>query len=232
MTGQKRGLRLQHGSPTIWVTIDTETVPEAIEIGHTALAAGAHWLEAGTPLISSEGIRAIEALVNTFKQSTIVADFKTMDGGDLDVKMAAKAGAHVITVMAAAEDATILKTVESAQKYSIGVVADILAVKDKPKRAKEVEQLGVDAIFVHTGFDERRLDPSRNPLLDLPDVLGSVQIPVAVGGGITSETANKAVAMGAQLVVVSTTTGTTPFESVIRGVVDRPGKDCSSARKK
>jgi 3-hexulose-6-phosphate synthase/6-phospho-3-hexuloisomerase len=181
-------------------------------------------LEAGTPLISSQGIRAIEALVKSFTGSTIVADFKTMDGGDLDVGMAARAGAHVITVMAVAEDATIIKTVETAQKHSVRVIADVLAAKDKPKRARKVAELGVDGIFVHTGFDERRLDPSRNPLTDLPGVLRSVQVPVAVGGGITSEVANKAIDMGARIVVVSTTTATSPFENVIRSVLDRPAR--------
>ena len=224
MTGQRRGLRLQDTGPTIWVTIDTETIPEAIAIGRRALAAGAHWLEAGTPLISSQGIKAIEALVKTFRGSTIVADFKTMDGGDLDAEMAARAHAHVITVMAVAEDATITKTVETARQYSIGVIADVLAAKAKSQRAKEVAGLGVDGIFVHTGFDERRLDASRNPLVDLPGVMRSVQVPVAVGGGITSEVANKAVDMGAQIVVVSTTTATSPFEDVIRSVLDRQRK--------
>jgi len=214
-------LKLQRTGPTIWATIDTETIPEAIAIGRRALTAGAHWLEAGTPLISSEGIKAIEALVRTFEGSTIVADFKTMDGGDLDVEMAARAGAHVITVMAVAEDATIRKTVEEGRRRHLGVIADTLAAKDKPKRAKEVGQLGVDGIFVHTGFDERRLDASRNPLADLPGVLKAVQVPVAVGGGITSESANKAVDMGAQIVVVSTTTATSPFENVIRSVLSR-----------
>jgi 3-hexulose-6-phosphate synthase/6-phospho-3-hexuloisomerase len=218
---KRRGLKLKETGPTIWVTIDTEKIPEAIAIGRRALDAGAHWLEAGTPLISSEGIKAIEALVKTFEGSTIVADFKTMDGGDLDVAMAKKAGAHVMTVMAVAEDATIKKTVEEARKHHIGVIADILAAKDKPQRAKEVAELGVDGIFVHTGFDERRLDTSRNPLIDLPSVLKAVQIPVAVGGGITGEIANRAVDMGAQIVVVSTTTATTPFENVIRSVLSR-----------
>ena len=145
-----------------------------------------------------------------------------MDGGDWDVEMAAKTGAHVITVMGASEDATILKSVEAARKHSLEIVVDLLAVKDKPKRARESEELGADAVFVHTGFDERRLDPSRIPLLDLAPVLRSVQIPIAVGGGITSEIANKAVEMGAQLVVVSTTTAKVPFESVIRGILERP----------
>ena len=221
MANQKQSLRLQETGPTIWVTIDTETIPEAIEIGRRATVAGAHWLEAGTPLISSEGIKAIEALAKNFRGSTIVGDFKTMDGGDLDVEMAVRAGAHVITVMAVAEDATILKTVETARRHSLGVIADVLAAKDKPKRAKQVAELGVDGIFVHTGFDERRLDPSKNPLIDLPGVLRSVQVPVAVGGGITSDIANKAVDMGARIVVVSTTTATSPFEDVIRSVLVR-----------
>src|SRR3989304_3149570 len=136
-------MRLQETGPTIWVTIDTETIPEAIEIGRRATVAGAHWLEAGTPLISSEGIKAIEALAKNFRGSTIVGDFKTMDGGDLDVEMAVRAGAHVITVMAVAEDATIMKTVETARRHSLGVIADVLAAKDKPKRAKQVAELGV-----------------------------------------------------------------------------------------
>jgi len=224
LANQKRSLRLQETGPTIWVTIDTETIPEAIEIGRRATVAGAHWLEAGTPLISSEGVKAIEALAKNFRGSTIIGDFKTMDGGDLDVEMAARAGAHIVTVMAVAEDATIMKTVETARKHSVYAIADVLAAKDKAKRAKEVAELGIDGIFVHTGFDERRLDPSRNPLIDLPGVLRSVQVPVAVGGGITVEVANKAVEMGAQVVVVSTTTSTSPFEDVIRSVLDRQRK--------
>ena len=133
--------------------------------------------------------------------------------------MAARAGAHVITVMAVAEDATIRKTVEEARKHHLAVIADVLAAKDKPKRAKEVAQLGVDGIFVHTGFDERRLDTSRSPLTDLPGVLKAVQVPVAVGGGISSESASRAVELGAQIVVVSTTTATSPFEDVIRSIL-------------
>jgi len=58
-------------------------------------------------------------------------------------------------------------------------------------------------------------------LNDLPRVLKAVQVPVAVGGGITSEAANRAVDMGAQIVVVSTTTATSPFENVIRNVLGR-----------
>ena len=188
------------------------------------MAAGAHWLEVGTLLIAYEGIEAVRTFAKSFENSIIVADMKTMDGGDWDVETAATAGAHVITIMGAAKDATILKAVEAGQKRSVKVVVDLLGVKDKPKRAREAEELGADVVFLHTGFDERRLDPSRTPLLDLEAVLRSVQIPVAVGGGITSDVANKAVEMGARLVAVSTTTAKVPFESVIKDVLNRPGR--------
>ena len=85
---------LQEKGPTIWVSIDVENIPEAIAIAQQASTFGAHWLEAGTGLLASVGVGAIRALANAFKNYTIVADFKTMDGGGYFVELAAKAGAH------------------------------------------------------------------------------------------------------------------------------------------
>ena len=65
------------------------------------------WLEAGTPLILAEGLRAVSALRERFPDHPVVADLKTMDGGYLEAEMMAKAGADLVVVMGRAHEATI-----------------------------------------------------------------------------------------------------------------------------
>ncbi|MFO7915709.1 MAG: orotidine 5'-phosphate decarboxylase / HUMPS family protein, partial [Candidatus Krumholzibacteriales bacterium] len=86
------------------------------------------WLEAGTPLIKSEGIEIVRILRETFPQKTIVADLKTMDTGALETEMAAKAGADIVCVMAASDDSTIKEAVASAHKYGTKIMVDLLGV--------------------------------------------------------------------------------------------------------
>ena len=41
--------------------------------------------EVGTPLIKSEGIRAISAIKNEVKENIVIADLKTLDVGEVEV---------------------------------------------------------------------------------------------------------------------------------------------------
>lgn len=50
-------------------------------------------IEAGTPLIKSEGIRVVETLKKNFQIKQIFADLKIMDAGTIEAKMAFDAGA-------------------------------------------------------------------------------------------------------------------------------------------
>jgi len=187
--------------PIVQVSIDVETIEKALFIADKAIAAGVDWLEAGTPLILSEGFHAVASLRKRFPGYVIVSDQKIMDGGGLETEMAAKAGANVVVVMAAAHDATIREAVKYGRKYDVKIMADILAVKDKVQRAREMEDMGVDYIIVHTGFDERHYTPSANPLKDLKGVLDAVHIPVQAVGGLNVEQAIETLRLGAKLVV-------------------------------
>ncbi len=187
--------------PIVQVSIDVETIEKALFIADKAVTAGVDWLEAGTPLILSEGFHAVASLRKRFPGHVIVSDQKTMDGGGLETEMAAKAGANVVVVMAAAHDATVKEAVKYGRQYGVKVMADILAVKDKVQRAREVEDMGVDYIIVHTGFDERHYIPSANPLQDLKAVLEAVHIPVQAVGGLNVEQAIETLRLGAKLVV-------------------------------
>jgi 3-hexulose-6-phosphate synthase/6-phospho-3-hexuloisomerase len=171
-------------------------------VAEIAVAAGVDWLEAGTPLLLAEGTHAVRALHERFPAIPIVADLKCMDGGYREVKMMAKAGAAWCVVMAVAHPATISACVAAAQRYGVGIMGDVLAAPDKVASAQLMEQLGVDVIIVHTGFDERRAIPGLSPWDDLASVVAAVSLPIQAVGGLGLEDLPRLPAAGAPLVVV------------------------------
>ncbi|MHB8781738.1 MAG: 3-hexulose-6-phosphate synthase [Candidatus Geothermincolia bacterium] len=186
--------------PILQVALDFVDIERAIQVAEEALAGGADWLEAGTPLIKSEGLNAVRALRQRFPQTTIVADMKTMDAGRAEVEVAAKAGANIIDVLGAASDATIRECVEAANNYGARIVVDMIEVRDPVERARAAEQAGAHYVSIHTAIDVQMR--GGDPFERLKVVANSVDIPVAVAGGINSETAAKAIENGASIVIV------------------------------
>jgi 3-hexulose-6-phosphate synthase/6-phospho-3-hexuloisomerase len=109
-------------------------------------------------------------------------------------------------------------------------MCDVMLCPDKPGRARRAEELGVDIIIVHTGFDERNLIHGLSPLDNLPAVLDVVNIPVQAVGGLSIDQAIQTLALGAEIVVfgaplVISGTEFKPadpdFEPIIRNIVER-----------
>jgi 3-hexulose-6-phosphate synthase/6-phospho-3-hexuloisomerase len=214
----------------VQVSIDVTTQEEALKLAHGAVRAGVDWLEAGTPLLLAEGLHAVRALRAQFPGVPIVADIKAMDGAGLEAEMAFKVGANLATVMGQAHDASIIAQVEMARRYGAQVMCDLMNCPDKPGRARQVQQLGVDYIIVHTGLDERTRHPHLSPLDDLPAVLDAVDIPVQAAGGLSIEQAIQTLELGAELIVIGAplviggaepTTASPDFEPVLRDIVHR-----------
>src|SRR5499425_1437920 len=145
-------------TPVVQISLDLTDIKEAIETAHIAVEAGVDWLEAGTPLILAEGLHGVRALREAFPKRPIVADLKTMDGGYLEAEMMAKAGATHVVVMARAHPETVKAVAKAGRDYGIQVMGDDLGCEDKPAAARRLEDLGVDYIVHHIGYDERR-DP-------------------------------------------------------------------------
>ncbi len=171
------------------VALDVLSVEDALTIGEEAVAGGANWLEAGTPLIKNHGMSAVKKLKAAFPEAVIVADLKTMDTGDLEVEMAAKNGADVVGILGLAGDMTIKRAVNSAEAHNVKVMADLLGVKDRLKRARELEALGVDYVLAHTPVDLQKVMMERvdSSVEDLKKLIAGVGMPVAAAGGITLE---------------------------------------------
>lgn len=186
--------------PILQVALDLLELKRAIEIAGEAIEGGADWIEAGTPLIKSEGMNAIRELKKNYRGHKILADMKTIDTGAVEVEMAAKSGADVVIILALSDDDTIAEAMRAARKYGCEVMVDLINVPDPVKRAQEVEELGVDYLNVHVGIDQQM--KGMDPLEVLSDVAESVSIPVAAAGGLDAERAAACVSMGASIVIV------------------------------
>ena len=183
------------------VALDLLNEHRALSIAQDSVKADKDcWLEAGTPLIKSEGMDIIRKLKQTFPDNTIVADMKIMDTGALEVEMATKAGADVVCVLAASDDSTIKDALKSARKYGSKIMVDLIGVKDKATRAKELEKLGADYLCIHVGIDEQMI--GKKPIEVLTSIVKKTEIPVAVAGGLNSETVAEIVKAGASIIIV------------------------------
>src|SRR5438552_18805040 len=92
--------------PIVQVAIDVLNVDDALRIAEAAVKAGVGWLEAGTPLITFEGVRAIGALAIAFTGVPVLADYKMMDGVRKYVAETANQGARMATGCAVASAAS------------------------------------------------------------------------------------------------------------------------------
>ncbi|OGS39801.1 MAG: bifunctional hexulose-6-phosphate synthase/ribonuclease regulator, partial [Euryarchaeota archaeon RBG_13_31_8] len=115
-------------------------------------------------------------------------------------EIAAKAGADVVCILAASDDSTIIDAIKSARKYGVKIMADLIGVKDKIKRAKQMESIGVDYLCIHVGIDQQMR--GEKPTDILSTVVKNTSIPIAAAGGINSETTAEIVKAGASIVIV------------------------------
>ncbi|MEN6549263.1 MAG: 3-hexulose-6-phosphate synthase [Armatimonadia bacterium] len=186
--------------PQVQLALDFANLAQALRVAHEAWDGGVRRLEAGTPLIKSEGLQAVRQLRAEFPEATIVADMKVMDAGRAEVEMAAKAGANVVAVLGAASDATIAECIEAAKHYDAEIMVDLIEVPNLAERAKRAQELGAAIVGVHCPIDVQMR--GGDPMAALREVAAVVDIPIAVAGGLNSETAPQVIAAGASIAIV------------------------------
>lgn len=151
-------------------------------------------------MIKSEGLEAVRTIKERFPDKMVVADMKIMDAGRIEVEAAAKSGAGLIGVLGAASDETIRECVEAAENVGGKVIVDMINVPNPGERASRAEALGAHFVGIHTPIDVQM--SGGEPFSDLREVRSRVALPIAVAGGINSETAALAIENGADIVVV------------------------------
>jgi 3-hexulose-6-phosphate synthase/6-phospho-3-hexuloisomerase len=204
MTHSIRGLKrsdLTHG--IVQVSLDLKNLDDALRMAAIAVAAGADWLEIGTPLVMAEGVKAVTALRAEYPDHPLIADLKIMDGGYGEARMFAEAGADAVVVMGRAHDATVQRVCEAGADFGVLVMGDDMGAIDRVAEARRLEELGVGMVLHHIGHDHRNMhrELKLSPLTDLPGIVAATTVPVQAVGGLTIDQAVGCPTIGAGVVV-------------------------------
>ena len=185
---------------TLQLALDFLDLERALRIADLAVPQGVDWVEAGTPLIKSEGLDAVRALRARFPEKKVVADMKTADAGRVEMEAAAKAGADYAIVLGAASESTIRESAEVGRNFGLGIGVDILGVAEPERLVERMADWGVAFVSVHCPIDVQMAGGS--PFAVIERLAKITAIPLAAAGGLNSETAPQAAAAGASIVVV------------------------------
>ncbi len=175
--------------------------------------------EVGTPMIMAEGMSPVRAIKDAYPSLTVLADLKIADAGEHEAKIGFDAGADIVTVLGVVDNATI----EGAVRSGGIVMADTISVVDVAARARELVDLGVDLICVHTAYD--RQASGADPLAELAEVVEAIgPDQSAVAGGINADKAARLLRYRPAVVVVGgSITGAPNVRTAaeeIRGILD------------
>ena len=145
-------------------------------------------IEAGTPLIKAEGIGVVKTLKENFPEVRICADLKTADAGYLEVKMAADAGADIISILADAYDSTILEALRASHDFNVEIMADLIVSRKPIKRLKEIINLDYEGKKLSYALAHSGLDSQSSRRAPLSEIEAMAQVPdhprLAIAGGI------------------------------------------------
>ncbi len=207
-------------APVLQVALDFLELSRALTAAREAWKGGAPWLEAGTPLLKSEGLEAVRALRREFPKAYLVADLKTLDAGRAEFEAAAKAGASCATVCVTGSDATVIECIEAGRNCGIDVCVDLLGLKgeEAARFALRCQEWGARHVGIHLPIDEQMR--GGDVAAELRALRPRVTIPIAVAGGVHGGNAAELVRAGADIVIVGgAVTKSADAEAAVRAIL-------------
>lgn len=132
----------------------------------------------------------------------IVADMKTMDRGETEVKMVAEAGASAAIALGSAPIETLNTFVLACQANGIDAMIDMMNVEYSVPILRKLKKPPV-AVIVHRGVDEERDNREKQvPFHEIRRIKGNLDVLVSVAGGDTPREVQRAVFNDADIVVI------------------------------
>jgi len=157
-------------------------------------------IEAGTPLIKRFGLSIISEIRKIRPNAFIIADLKILDTGNLEARMAADASADAVVISGLAPQPTLEKAIAEARKTGIYSIIDMLNVAEPLKVLKSLK-VKPDVVELHRAIDAESTAHAWGDIPAMKKAAGG-KLLVATAGGIRVDGVKKALASGADIIVV------------------------------
>jgi bifunctional enzyme Fae/Hps len=157
-------------------------------------------IEAGTPLIKRFGLSIISEIRKIRPNAFIIADMKILATGNLEARMAADASADAVVISGLAPQATLEKAIAEARKTGIYSVIDMLNVPE-PLKVLKALKVKPDIVELHRAIDAESTAHAWGDIPAMKKAAGG-KLLVATAGGIRVDGVKKALASGADIIVV------------------------------
>lgn len=170
-------------------------------------------IEAGTPLIKSEGIGVVRKM-RAYWSGLICADMKIVDGAKAEVQMAKAMGADYVTAVGNSSADTLKIFVDTCKEIGIKSVIDSINTVNPLKVLWKANAVP-DVVLIHRGRDEENSFGSVIQYKDIAKIKGKYDILVGAGGGIDYKGLESATFNGADIVVVNVVRPNDPWSGLV-----------------
>jgi bifunctional enzyme Fae/Hps len=202
--------------PYIQVALDAPSLEHQLKVVKQLPKSDRIILEIGTPFLKKYGMEAIEKIREIAPEKFIVADLKTLDVGKLEVDFAFDATADAVVASGLASPKSIDKFLLEARRLGIYGFVDTMEVVDPIAKLKQLKQIP-DVVILHRAIDvenaiEGSDDAQKQKWQFVPKIKelyadkklasGKDRVLVAVAGGIEPSTAEYALKMKADILIV------------------------------
>jgi len=159
--------------------------------------------EVGTPLIKKYGAKVIGELRSLDRDMFLIADFKTLDVGKVEVDLAFEETADGVTASGLAPVETLDSFIYETRKLGMYAIVDMMGVENPLAKLQSLKELP-EVVLVHRGIDvEKRGGSIRwEQIQAIKNAFKDRKLLVAVAGGITPEMARDAINSGVDILVV------------------------------
>ncbi len=160
-------------------------------------------IEIGTPFLKNEGLRQIVPVIrNYFPENYLIADFKTLDVGKLEVKIANEGKVNACVVSGLAPLATIISFIDECRSLGIDSWLDTLGLtlEEILYKIKQLDNFP-NVIIIHRGIDEE-LSGKTSSWKIVQELRNFVPSLIACAGGISLDTVSGPLIHGGDILII------------------------------